>query len=75
MKSLTKRLPKPGDIVELLWAVTVWEHGVSGNHVRFPKGKTGLVVECDGVASLVLIDGQEYDIMDCDLKVLLGVKE
>jgi hypothetical protein len=74
MKRLTKRLPKPGDIVELIYTVTVWTRGTDGSHVRnfvrFPKGKTGLVTECDGLASWVLIDGQEYDIVDNDLEVI-----
>ena len=63
-------LPKPGDLVELLYAMTAWARGTNDSPIRIPKGKTGLVIERDGVISWVLIDGQEYDIMDSDLEVI-----
>ncbi len=74
-----KRTPKPGDLVELLYTATVWTRGTDGSHirnfVRFPKGKKGLVTECDGLSSWVLIDGQEYDIVDGGLEVIGGTSE
>lgn len=73
-----KRTPKPGDLVELLYATTVWERVFNGSDgsrnfarfVRFPKGKKGLVTERDGLSSWVLIDGREYDIVDGGLEVI-----
>jgi hypothetical protein len=74
-----KRTPKPGDLVELLYTATVWARGSDISHirnfVRFPKGKKGLVTECDGLSSWVLIDGREYDIVDGGLEVIGGTSE
>lgn len=75
-----KRTPKPGDLVELLYTTTVWWARGSNpsdvrNFTRIPKGKKGLVTECDGLASWVLIDGQEYDIVDGGLEVIGGATE
>jgi hypothetical protein len=69
-----KRTPKLGDLVELLYTTTVWARGTDGSHIRnyirIPKGMKGLVTECDGLASWVRIDGQEYDIVDGGLEVI-----
>jgi len=75
-----KRTPKPGDLVELLYATTVWTRAVNGNDggrnfARFPKGKMGLVTQCDGLTSWVLVDGQEYDVVNSGLEVIGEVSE
>ena len=70
-----KRTPKLGDLVTFVCSLRAWARGTNDNPIRIPKGKTGLVIERDGVISWVLIDGQEYDIMDSDLEVLQGASE